>query len=126
MSLKLLALYASTVVLLGARASVHTHLVKAEPAVDSTVAVAPTQVRLWFNEKPEVALSGATVMTENHSPVAVIKMAVTDDTLSVAGAVPVPLEPGRYMVMWKTGSKDGHPVRGTYYFTYDPAAKPKH
>jgi hypothetical protein len=28
------------------------------------------------------------------------------------------------MVMWKTGSGDGHAVRGMYYFTYDPAAAP--
>ncbi len=125
MSPKILALCVSTVVLLGARASVHTHLVKAQPGVDSTVADQPTQVRLWFNEKPEVALSGATLMKENHAPVAVIKMAATDDTLSVAGPVPVSLEPGRYMVMWKTGSRDGHPVRGTYYFTYDPASRAK-
>jgi len=102
-------------------AAFHTHLTKAEPAIDGTVREAPTQVRLWFNERPEVALSGATLMKEDHAPVAVIKMAATDDTLSVAGPVPVALEPGRYMVMWKTGSKDGHVVRGTYYFSYDPA-----
>ena len=105
--------------------AMHTHLVKAEPGVDSTVVAAPKQVRLWFNEAPEVALSAATLTKEDHSPVAVIKMAATDDSLSVAGAVPVALEPGKYMVMWRTGSKDGHAVRGMYYFTYDPAGQPK-
>jgi methionine-rich copper-binding protein CopC len=123
MSLKLLALSATAVALLGVGAEVHTHLVKAEPAVNGSVGEAPKQVRLWFNERPEVALSGATLMKEDHAPVAVIKMAATDDSLSVAGPVPVTLAPGRYMVMWKTGSRDGHPVRGTYYFTYDPSAK---
>jgi methionine-rich copper-binding protein CopC len=104
-------------------AAFHTHLTRAEPAIDGTVREVPKQIRLWFNERPEVALSGATLMKEDHAPVAVIKMAATDDTLSVAGPVPVALEPGRYMVMWKTGSKDGHVVRGTYYFRYDPAAE---
>jgi methionine-rich copper-binding protein CopC len=125
MSVKLLALVAAAAALLGTGARVHTHLVKADPGVNASVKESPKQVRLWFNERPEVALSGATLMKEDHSPVAVVKMAATDDTLSVAGPVPVTLEPGRYMVMWKTGSRDGHPVRGTYYFTYDPSANPQ-
>jgi len=103
----------------------HTHLVKAEPGVDETVASAPRTLRLWFSEPPEVALSGASIMKEDHTPVAVVKLAATDDSLSVAGPVPLPLAPGRYMVMWRTGAKDGHAVRGMYFFTYDPAATSK-
>ena len=102
----------------------HTHLTKAEPAVDGTIKETPKQVRLWFSERPEIALSGATLMTDTHAPVAVVKMAATDDSLSIAGTVPVALKPGKYMIMWKTGSDDGHAVRGMYYFTYDPAAAP--
>ena len=103
----------------------HTHLVKAEPAVDTTISVAPTQVRLWFNEPPEVALSAASLMKEDHTPVAVVKLAATDDSLSVAGPLKVALPAGRYMVMWRTASRDGHAVRGMYYFTFDPNAQPK-
>ena len=108
--------------LLGARAAVHTHLVKAEPGVDSTVTVAPRQVRLWFNEAPEAALSGATIVKADNSPVATVKLAATDDPLSVAGTIPVPIEPGTYNILWRTGSKDGHAVRGKYTFKFDPAA----
>lgn len=111
--------------LLGARAAVHTHLVKAEPGVDSTVVAAPTQIRLWFNEAPEAALSGATLLKADNSPVATVKMAPTDDPLSVSGNIPVALEPGTYQVLWRTGSKDGHAVRGKYTFKFDPAAAPK-
>jgi methionine-rich copper-binding protein CopC len=103
-------------------ALMHTHLVKAEPGVDSTIKLAPKTVRLWFSEKPEVALSGATIMKADHSPVAVVKLSATDDTLSVGGSVPVVLAPGKYMVMWQTASEDGHAVRGMYFFTYDPTA----
>jgi methionine-rich copper-binding protein CopC len=111
--------------LLGADAAVHTHLVKAEPGVDSTVTLAPKQIRLWFNEAPEAALSAATLLKADNSPVATVKMAATDDSLSVSGTVPVTLEPGAYQVLWRTGSKDGHPVRGKYTFKFDPAAAPK-
>lgn len=106
-------------------ALVHTHLVKAEPGVDAAIKEAPKMVRLWFSEKPEVALSGATLMKADHSPVAVVKLAATDDTLSVAGTVPVTIEPGKYMVMWRTASEDGHAVRGMYFFTYDSTAAAK-
>jgi methionine-rich copper-binding protein CopC len=104
---------------------VHTHLVKAEPGVDSTVKVAPKQIRLWFNEAPEAALSAATLLKSDNSPVATVRMSATDDSLSVAGTIPVALEPGKYQVLWRTGSKDGHPVRGKYSFTFDPADRPK-
>lgn len=115
---------ALTGALLTGVASMHTHLEKAEPAVDGTVIAAPTQVRLWFSERPEVALSGATLLKADNSPVAVVKLAATDDTLSVGGAIPVTLTPGKYVVAWKTGSRDGHVVRGRYTFTFDPAAPP--
>ncbi|HWA58404.1 MAG TPA: copper resistance CopC family protein [Gemmatimonadales bacterium] len=118
----LLLSLAATGSLLGASSAMHTHLVKAEPGIDSTVTAAPTQVRLWFNEAPEVALSGATILKADNSPVATVKMAATDDPLSVAGTLPVALEPGSYQVLWRTGSKDGHAVRGKYAFKYEPAA----
>lgn len=102
--------------------AMHTHLTKAEPGVDATVKEAPAQIRLWFNEPPEVALSGATIVRADNSPVGVVKMAATDDSLSVSGKVPVALAPGKYQVLWRTGSRDGHAVRGKYSFTYDPAA----
>ena len=111
--------------LLGAEAAVHTHLVKAEPGVDSTVTVAPREIRLWFNEAPEAALSAATLLKADNSPVATVKMAATDDSLSVSGTVPVALGPGSYQVLWRTGSKDGHAIRGKYTFKFDPAAAPK-
>lgn len=105
----------------GGRVALHTHLVKADPAIDSTVTAAPKVVRLWFNTRPEPALSGVTLMGENNSPVAVVKLAATDDTLSVAGPIPVALAPGTYTVAWKTGARDGHVVRGKYSFTFAPA-----
>ena len=108
----------------GGRIALHTHLVKAEPAIDSTLATAPTAVRLWFNERPEPALSGVTLLGDNDAPIAVVKLAATGDTLSVAGAIPIKLAPGKYTVAWKTGARDGHVVRGKYSFTYAPASAP--
>jgi copper resistance protein C len=104
----------------------HAHLTHAEPGVDSTISTAPTRIRLWFNEPPEAPLSAATLLKADNSPVAVIKLGATDDSLSVAGPIPVTLAPGNYTVLWRTGSRDGHAVRGRYGFSYVPAggAKP--
>ena len=112
----------ATASLVSVAAAMHTHLVKAEPAADATVTEAPKQVRLWFNERPEVALSSALLMSSDSAPVARIAMGKTDDTLSVAGTIPVALQPGGYIVVWKTGSADGHPVKGSYSFTYATGA----
>lgn len=106
------------------RTTLHTRLVKAEPGVNATVKAAPTQVRLWWSERTDAVLTSATILKEDRSPVGVVKMSETDDSLSTAGPVPVALQPGKYIVMWKTASRDGHVVRGTYAFTYDPAAQP--
>jgi hypothetical protein len=110
-----------------ATSSMHTHLTKAVPGVDSTVTVQPKELRLWFNEAPEVALSGATIVTADSKPVGTVKLAATDDSLSVAGPITQNLAPGSYTVIWRTGSKDGHAVRGKYNFTYGtaPAAPAK-
>jgi copper resistance protein C len=104
----------------------HTHLEKAEPGIEATVKETPKQIRLWFNERPEVSLSAATVMKADNTPIATVKMAATDDTLSVAGPLTVALQAGTYTVLWRTASADGHAVRGKYSFTLDPAggAKP--
>jgi len=119
-----ITLLAAAGLLLGARSTLHTHLVKAEPAVDTTLSTAPKAVRLWFNTRPELAFSGATLLGTDNAPVAVVKLAATDDTLSVAGAIPVTLAPGTYVVAWKTAATDGHVVRGRYSFTYTPAPSP--
>ena len=121
----LLLSFAAATLVVPIAAALHTHLVRAEPAVDATVTEAPQQVRLWFNERPEVALSSALLLSSDSAPVARLAMGKTDDTLSVAGSVPVTLQPGGYIVVWKTGSADGHPVRGSYKFTYAVGAGAK-
>ncbi len=52
-----LALLLATFVAAPLPAARHNRLVKAEPGVDSTVAKSPAQIRLWFKEPPELAVS---------------------------------------------------------------------
>ncbi len=95
----------------------HNHLTKSAPAADEVVAKAPSQVRLWFSERPEVAFSSVTLQGADSAKIPVAKMHPTDDTLSVASDLVAPLKDGKYSVTWRTASKDGHAVKGKYNFT---------
>ena len=109
------------VLTLPAAAFFHTKLTKAEPGVSATVTTAPTQIRLWFSEQPELALTSVTLeKAADSSVVAKLVLAATDDEKSVAGKIPAPLAAGTYLVVWKTAAEDGHPAKGSYSFTFKP------
>jgi methionine-rich copper-binding protein CopC len=94
----------------------HNRLLKAEPAVDTTVSVAPTRVRLWFKEPAELAVSSIKVTGADGTPVATSAVQVADSATSIAVAFRAPVRPGAYQVSWKTASSDGHVIRGSYGF----------
>ena len=78
-----------------ATGAMHTHLTKAEPGIDSTVTAQPKELRLWFNEAPEVALSSATIVTADNKPVGtapvISKLTRKDNhtiTITLAGYLP--------------------------------------
>jgi methionine-rich copper-binding protein CopC len=95
----------------------HNRLVKAEPGVDSTVAASPKQVRLWFKEVPELAVSSIKLADAAARPYATGSVTATSDKTSIAVAVTVPLPAGKYTVTWKTAGVDGHVIRGSFGFT---------
>lgn len=95
----------------------HNRLVKAEPGVDSTVAQSPSQIRLWFKEPPEMAVSSIKLANAAAKPFPTGEIKATDDKLSIAVAVTAPLPAGKYTVTWKTAGTDGHVIRGSFGFT---------
>ena len=95
----------------------HNQLSRSSPAKESTVA-SPVEIRLWFREKSEPALSSIVlVRTSDSSKVALAKVAGTDDPHSIKAAVPAALAPGGYLVSWRTAGDDGHVIRGSFPFT---------
>ena len=101
-----------------AEARFHAHLVRAEPAVNDTIATTPKAVRLWFSEPVELSLSRVRVVR------------VGGDTLKTGGlrhegteASSASLDfsapataPGTYVVTYHVVARDGHPTRGSYNF----------
>jgi methionine-rich copper-binding protein CopC len=98
----------------------HTHLVKSAPGNRQTLTSSPTEVRLWFSERPEVPFTSVTILRADSTRVATIKAVATDDSLAVSAPLPAPLGAGAYVIQWRTASSDGHAIRGRIEFSIAP------
>ncbi len=113
------ALIASLAVATAAWA-VHATLVKALPAIDGTVATAPTTLTLWFNERPDVSLSNIRLRGPDSALVATTAARAAQDSRAIVTEVRGTLAPGLYTVQYRTAGPDGHVMRGSYKFTLRP------
>jgi methionine-rich copper-binding protein CopC len=96
----------------------HTRLVRSEPAKDSVVRLAPTELRLWFSETLDLAVTRVTLADGNRQPVAVNALTRAEGAdAPIVAPLNAALPDGNYTVTWSTSSKDGHPVRGTFRFS---------
>jgi methionine-rich copper-binding protein CopC len=80
----------------------------------------PAEVRLWFNERPEIPFTSVTLLTADSTKIMTIKAVKTDDSMAVAAPLGTALKPGSYLVTWRTAGSDGHAIRGTYGFSIAP------
>lgn len=98
-------------------ASAHNVLIGSDPARDATLAVAPTQAKLTFDQ-PIQQGQGFNAMTltgpgGTRWPVT----GITVDSTVISGRIP-PLGPaGVYTIGYRILSADGHPVTGAIRFT---------
>ena len=98
----------------------HNHLVKSTPTTGEKLGSSPADIRLWFNERPEIAFTSVTLLKADSTKIVTIKAVATADSMSVSAPLPQPLPAGSYLVTWRTASRDGHAIRGTYGFTIAP------
>jgi methionine-rich copper-binding protein CopC len=117
MPLRLLTLSAAAVLGTG---MLHNHLVKSSPADGEHLTVAPKEIRLWFNERPEIPFTSITLMQGDSTKIATIKAVATADSMAAAVPLTAPLVPGKYLVAWRTASGDGHAIRGVFGFSISP------
>jgi copper transport protein len=112
-------------VLVPSSISAHAHLERSDPAADARLPVAPTAIRLWFSEAPELALSSVALLDSAGSTVALGPAERgADGPRSVRVAIPRPLPPGPYKVKWRVAAADGHPSSGTFAFRVVTSAAP--
>jgi len=101
-------------------AAMHLRLLKSTPSSGEIVTTMPTEIRLWFSQKPEVGLTTIKLLREDSTAIEMAKVVPTDDSLSVRVPLDKALVPGTYIVSWRSVSKDGHAVRGSYNFNMIP------
>jgi methionine-rich copper-binding protein CopC len=113
--LALVALAAVIMVVLDAGpASAHVTLLSTVPADGQTVATTPGEVVLAFDQ-PALALGAQVVVTGPGGNVSVGAPRLVDTSVSADLRPGAPA--GRYTVVWRVTSADGHPVSGTFVFT---------
>ncbi len=99
--------------------SAHAVLVRSDPAQDAVLRVPPGQVRLWFSEAVDPELSTAQVVTPTNQQVGPQQVRVPPAASSeIVVTLSSRLEPGVYVVIWRTiSTDDGHVESGSFSFT---------
>jgi methionine-rich copper-binding protein CopC len=111
---------ATCAALLVGSAFAHAMLDKAEPAVGSRVATAPSRVELVFTERLEPAFSKVEVLDATGRRVDRGDSAVDAKARDHMGVSLQSLAPGRYRVVWRAVSVDTHVTSGDYAFDVGP------
>ena len=99
----------------------HLRLVKSEPAANDTLRTAPTTIKLWFTEPPELAVTSVKLLMPRGSDTTRIATSVVHRDAAehavMAADILGALHAGRYVIAWRTTASDGHPAAGTIAFT---------
>ena len=98
----------------------HAFLDHAEPAVGREVHRAPEQVKLWFPEALEPALSRVQVFDAGGQEVDRRDVHPDPGNTAILEVSLPALKPGRYKVVWRAVSVDTHTTSGTYNFEIVP------
>ena len=98
-----------------APAQAHDALESSNPANGSTVSTMPEKIELTFDHTPIainsiVRVEDATGTDQADGPVSIV-----DNQVSQAVKPGAPQ--GKYKVVWRVVSSDGHPIEGTFTFT---------
>ena len=114
--LKKLLLTGCTLLLLIQGSRAHAFVDHTEPAVGSQIHSAPTQVKIWFTEKLEPALSKIQVF-DNSGREIDRRDGKIDQSNAALLTVSLPeLKPGNYKVVWRAVSVDTHVTTGNFTF----------
>jgi methionine-rich copper-binding protein CopC len=100
---------------LAALAFAHNKLIKTEPASGATLKTSPAHVEIWFEEKPDPAVSKIDV----KGPAGAVPMAAPQagKDKSIVSDFKGTLPGGAYTVTWQTAGDDGHMSKGTFSFS---------
>ena len=98
-------------------ASAHASLKSSNPEAGATLAAAPKEIALTFNEKVEEAFSTITLADGEGKAVAADKAKVDAANPAILRLVAPTLAAGSYTVTWAVAGHDGHRRKGEFKFT---------
>ena len=93
----------------------HMAVERTMPEAGAVLSESPQQIRIWFTQAPDPAISRLTLEGANGE-VALGGTQVQEDK-SLMAMLPSKLEAGTYTVSWRTAGDDGHTQRGDFAFT---------
>ncbi len=97
----------------------HLKLDRAEPAIGGTVTTAPTAIRLFFSQAPQMKGTSIRVVDAKEQAVHLADAhADAKDGKIVIADVKGVVAPGTYTVAWRAMARDGHVIKGDFRFTY--------
>ena len=97
----------------------HSLLLESAPAADATLATAPAQLVLRFNNRIEKSLSRVRVLDARGVAQPLVVNAAAGSADRLVATVPR-LAPGAWTVLWQVLSTDGHVVSGRFEFRVGP------
>lgn len=98
-------------------AAAHASLKSSNPKAGETLAAAPKEIVLTFNEKVEQAFSTITLSDGEGKPVVSEKAKVDTSNPAVLRLNAPSLNSGTYSVIWAVAGHDGHRRKGDFKFT---------
>jgi methionine-rich copper-binding protein CopC len=94
----------------------HAFVDHAEPTVGRKIRSAPTQVKIWFTEKLEPALSKIQVFDGSGREVDKRDVKIDQSNAGLLTVSLLELKPGKYRVEWRAVSVDTHVTTGNFTF----------
>jgi copper transport protein len=95
----------------------HAHLERSDPSARDRLTTAPTAIRLWFSERPELGFTRVRLLAADSSEVVLGPVArMNGEPMGVSIPIPTALPAGTYTVLWRTAAADGHATTGSYRF----------
>ena len=106
-------------VLLPSTPRFHIGLASSTPAKDAHIAAAPSEIRLTFTGRIDVAKAGVELVTVNGRAIALDSLrAVVDSPRVAVVKVTGAMAAGTYTVRWRAVAADGADGKGEYSFMY--------
>ncbi|MDN4643886.1 copper resistance CopC family protein [Arthrobacter sp. PsM3] len=102
-------------------AQAHDSLASTSPADGQTLTANPGKVTITLTKPPTTGIAGANIIKvtapDGHTA---SSGDITVDGATISTAADID-HPGKHTVDWRAVSADGHPIEGTFSFTYAPA-----